>query len=281
MGPARNFLIHLRLPFQLVLAPFMLFGAAIANGTLGWRFALGFVVLHVAFYGGTTAFNSHYDRDEGPIGGLERPPPPGAWLLPGSLLLQGVGLAAALVVGARFAAVCAVFALLGVAYSHPALRLKGKPLASWATVMTGQGALGAIAGIVAVDDARPGADLTAGVVASAYIVGALYPLSQVFQIDEDTRRGDRTVAIMLGRKGTPRAATALFTLGAAVMAWGALAAGRLLDAALFAAAPLPLGLATSWACGGSSNRAVFRRVAAFQVVASTVFGGYALARIVL
>jgi 1,4-dihydroxy-2-naphthoate octaprenyltransferase len=282
MSPAKNFFIHLRLPFQALLAPFMLFGAALAAGhAVTWRFALAFVVLHVCFYGGTTAFNSHYDKDEGPIGGLEAPPPPGRWLLPGSLVLQAIGLALAFAVGLHFALVCTTFAILGVLYSHPLTRFKGKPWPSWLTVMIGQGALGAIAGVTAVDDARITPELAFGVAAAAAIVGAIYPLSQVFQIDEDTRRGDRTVAMMLGRTGTPRVAAALFALGCALMALAAFRADRRIDAALFAAAPVPLALGAAWACRAAGDRAVFRRVALFQICASSAFGAYALTRLAL
>jgi 4-hydroxybenzoate polyprenyltransferase len=281
MGPAKNFLIHLRLPFQALLAPFMLFGAALAAGRITWRFGVAFVVLHVAFYGGTTAFNSHYDKDEGPIGGLEAPPPPGRWLLPGSLLLQGVGLVLAAFVGLPFLAVCAAFAILGVLYSHPLTRLKGKPWPSWLTVMIGQGALGAVAGVTAVDEPHVTSELAFGVLAAAAIVGAIYPLSQVFQIDEDTRRGDRTVAMMLGRAGTPRVAALLFGIGSVLMAIAAWRAGRVVDAALFAAAPVPLTLGAVWACRPTTDRAVFRRVAVFQIFASSAFGLYAIARLAL
>lgn len=280
-NPGKNFLIHLRLPFQALLTPFMLFGAALARGLVTWRFGLAFVVLHVCFYGGTTAFNSHYDKDEGPIGGLEAPPPAGTWLLPGSLILQAIGLALALVVGVAFFGVCVVFAILGVLYSHPATRFKGKPWPSWLTVMVGQGALGAIAGVTAVEHPAVSGELAFGVAAAAAIVGAIYPLSQIFQIDEDERRGDRTVAMMLGRKGTPRTAALLFTIGCLLMAIAAVRAGRLIDAALFVGAPVPLALGSSWACRGKGDRAVFRRVALFQIFASSAFGLYAVARLAL
>jgi len=281
MSPAKNFLIHLRLPFQALLAPFMLFGAALSGGRPTARFVLAFVVLHVCFYGGTTAFNSHYDKDEGPIGGLEAPPPPGRWLLPGSLILQAIGLVVAAFVGVGFLAVCAAFAVLGVLYSHPLTRFKGKPWPSWFTVMIGQGALGAIAGVAAVDAPHFTVELGLGVAAAAAIVGAIYPLSQVFQIDEDARRGDRTVAMMLGRAGTPRVAGLLFAIGSALMAVAAWRMGRMVDAALFAAAPFPLTFGVAWACRPSGDRAVFRRVALFQILASSAFGVYALARLLL
>ncbi|MDB4943654.1 MAG: hypothetical protein JWP97_3188 [Labilithrix sp.] len=279
MSPAKNFLVHLRLPFQALLAPFMLFGAALAEGTPTWRFGLAFFVLHVCFYGGTTAFNSHYDKDEGPIGGLENPPPAGTWLLPGSLVLQGMGLLLAPVVSRSFFVVCLAFGVLGVMYSHPSVRLKGKPWPSWLTVILGQGALGAIAGVTAVENPILSAELACGVLAAAAIVGAIYPLSQVFQIDEDARRGDRTVAMMLGRPNVASVAAALFAIGSLFMAAGALAAHRYVELALFVAAPVPLALGARWACRPAGDRQVFRRVARFQIAASSAFGIYALVRL--
>ena len=272
---ARNFLVHLRLPFQLLLAPFMMFGAALANGRISWRFVLAFAVLHIAFYGGTTAFNSHYDKDEGPIGGLEAPPPAGPWLLPGSLILQAVGLVLALAVNVRFFEIGVAFVILGAMYSHPSVRLKGKPIGSWLTVMFGQGALGALAGFVSVNDARPGRDAAFGIVAASLIVGGLYPVTQIFQLEEDEKRGDRTVAMMLGRRGTPFASSVLFVVGCGLMAYGA---ERPIERWLFTLAPFVLVPGAFWCCRAPDNRSSFRRVASFQIVASSAFAIYAIAR---
>jgi hypothetical protein len=145
----KNFVVHLRLPFQLALAPFMLWGAALARTAISVRFVVGLVVTLVCFYGGTTAYNTHYDRDEGPVGGLAHPPRAGPWLLPGSLLLQAFGLAVAARVGTEFFVACLAFAILGVLYSHPTSRWKGNPWLSWLVVMGGQGAIGTAAGVVA------------------------------------------------------------------------------------------------------------------------------------
>jgi len=79
----------------------------------GWRLAPAFFAFHFLLYTGITAFNSYYDRDEGPVGGLEHPPPIHQALLPLSLLLQAAGLARAAFVGAWFAGIYLVFVALG------------------------------------------------------------------------------------------------------------------------------------------------------------------------
>ncbi len=275
----KNFLIHLRLPYQLTLAPFMVWGAALAKAPVSMRFAVGFAVLHICFYGGTTAYNSHYDRDQGPVGGLAKPPPPGPWLLPGSLALQGLGLAIAAWVGWRFFAVCLVYGVLGVLYSNPRTRWKGKPLLSWAAVMFGQGVLGSAAGVVIDSDARVSPHVVWGLFAAAALVGALYPLTQLFQTEEDRARGDRTAAMMLGRRGTCTAAIVLSALGAACAAASAHAAGRAVDAWLLATAVVPMALGALWVCARADASTQYRRISRFQIGAGASFGVYAVLRL--
>ena len=278
MHPAKNFLIHLRLPFQLILAPFMLFGVALSRGHIEvGRFTLAFVVLHVCIYGGTTAYNTHYDKDEGPVGGMENPPPAGPWLLSGGIAIQLAGLVLALFVSAWFFATCFLFALLGVLYSRPVPRLKGKPWPSLFTVMVGQGMLGAIAGACAASQASFDRQLAWGVAGASLLVGGLYPISQVFQMKEDAARGDHTLALLLGRAGTLRLAAGLFTAGSVCLAISASVADRRTEAIAFALAPLPLIALARWACAPDANG--FRRVTALQVGAALSFGAYAAARI--
>ena len=275
---ARNFVVHLRLPFQLTLAPFMLWGAAVSHARLSARFGLAFVVLQVCFYGGTTAFNSHYDRDEGPVGGLETPPPPGPWLLPGSLALQGLGLGLAALIDARLFTVYLVYAVLGVLYSHPSTRWKARPYASWAVVMFGQGALAALAGVVAGRGVVTPA-VVWGLGGAAAFVGALYPLTQLFQVAEDTARGDVTAAIALGRRGACAASIVLSLIGAACLSRSAQLAGRPLDAMLLALAGLPMTLGASWVCRPVAPRTVFRRISVVQLGAGAGFGLYTVFRL--
>lgn len=277
---AANFLIHLRLPFQLVLAPFMLWGAALAHARISARFVVAFVVLHVCFYGGTTAYNSHYDRDEGPVGGLENPPPAGPWLLPGSLVLQGFGLIAAAGVSDGFLLVCIAFAILGVLYSHPRTRLKASPWASWLLVMIGQGGLGTLAGVVSDRHARWSPEITYGVLAAIALVGALYPLTQLFQTEEDGKRGDRTVAITLGRQGVARAAAALSSIGSLFAAFSAKSGGRPVEAVLLGGIAVPMIVGALWVCAPDESKTIYRRISFVQIAAGAAFGLYAVARLI-
>ena len=194
-------LVHLRLPFQLLLAPVFLWGLVLAGGGLTVPALLGFLAFHVFLYGGATAFNSYYDRDSGPVGGLERPPPVVPALLPFSLAMKAVGWLLASAVNGAFFLLYAGFALLSFAYSHPGVRLKARPWPSLLTVAIGQGLLAYLGAWAAArgELASAWSPLGAlGGVAATLLVLGFYPLTQLFQLDEDRARGDRTAVVAWG-----------------------------------------------------------------------------------
>src|SRR5579862_1901044 len=197
----RDLFLHLRLGFALVLAPLFLWGYYLAGGTWDATFWYGFIAFHVFLYGGANAYNSYYDRDEGPIGGLaSRPAVTGARCYPG-VLAKTAGLLLALLVNRTFVLLYAAFLLLSIAYSHPAVRWKANPWASIATVGCGQGLLGFAAGWAAAAPGLEGLGQASGLLgmgSAVLLTIGFYPLSQVYQLAADEQRGDRTLALVLG-----------------------------------------------------------------------------------
>jgi len=216
----RNVLVHLRLHFQLLLAPVFLWGWLIAGGGLSWSVVLAFVSLHVFLYAGATAFNSYYDRDQGPVGGLERPPPVEPALLPVSLGMKLFGALLAALVNQSFLVVYVLFALLSLAYSHPRVRLKASTWGSVLTVAIGQGVLAFLGAWSAVRGELWSAVIVEGglgALAAALLILAVYPLTQLYRVDEDRARGDRTVAVAWGARGCFLFADVFLVLGGALM----------------------------------------------------------------
>jgi 4-hydroxybenzoate polyprenyltransferase len=208
--------IHLRLHFQALLAPIFLWGLVLTAARPDWRTWVVFVAYHVFLYGGATAFNSAYDRDSGPVGGLRHPPPVDPFLLPWSLGILVVGLFLSLV-RPWSALLYFPVLLLALAYSHPAVRLKARPWASLLTIAIGQGVLPFLAGWLAVP--QPSGDwhlalLAAG--SAAFVAIAFYPLTQLYQVEEDRQRGDRTVAVVLGADRSFTLSTVLLVAAAAL-----------------------------------------------------------------
>ena len=213
--------IHLRLHFQLLLAPIFLWGFYLAGGAFSLDFWLAFVAFHVFLYGGTTAFNSYYDRDEGPVGGLENPPPVDAMLLPFALVMQAIGAALTVFVnGPVFVAYLLIFAM-GAAYSHPRIRLKARPIGGLLTVAIGQGLLAALAGWFTAQPAL--ASITAlgwvGITGVTLVTTGFYPITQIYQIDEDLARGDLTFAAWAGPQGAFAFAIVLQAIALPMLFW--------------------------------------------------------------
>ena len=268
----RTLVVHLRLPFQLLLAPVFLWGALLGGGGglgaggLGWTAGLAFVVFHVFLYGGATAFNSYYDRDEGPVGGLERPPGVVPALLPFALAVKGTGWALAGLVNPAFFVVYGGFAALSLAYSHPRVRWKARPVASLAVVGAGQGVLAFLGGWAAVRGevaSAAGPVGVSGALAAALLVLGFYPLTQLYQLDEDRARGDRTVAVAWGPAACFRWALGCQALGGLAMVVLLAARYEAVDAALVGAGLLAQLLAlASWARSFDADRILdnYRRV---------------------
>src|SRR3978361_922234 len=124
----RSLFVHLRLHFQLLLAPVFLWGWLVAGGGFSPAVLLGFISLHAFLYSGATAFNSYFDRDVVPVGGLEHPPPVASALLPFSIAVQAIGWLLAWFVNVPFWLAYGVFAVLSFAYSHPKIRWKAHTL---------------------------------------------------------------------------------------------------------------------------------------------------------
>jgi 1,4-dihydroxy-2-naphthoate octaprenyltransferase len=234
-GALRAYLPHLRLPFQLTLAPIFLWGALLSGGGWGWETVAAFVSLHLFLYPAATAFNSAYDKDEGPVGGLEAPPPVPPGLLGFSLALGGVGILFAVPAGSAFLILYALAAGWTAAYSHPATRWKAGPVSSVLAIGLGQGVVGFAAGWAAaapLDFADP--LLLAGAASAALTAVGLYPATQVFQVEEDRARGDRTLAVTLGPASALRLGALLLLAAAALSAWAANARFGLPDGAAVA-----------------------------------------------
>jgi 4-hydroxybenzoate polyprenyltransferase len=231
LGRHLDYLLHLRPAEWPIMAAHTAVGYLLAVGlpgaAAGERLApaLSGLLLWVAcLNGGTLALNSAFDRDEGDVAYLRRPPPPPRYLAAFSIALMGAGQILAFQLAAPYPMLYAVCFVLSLAYSVPPLRLKAVAGADWLINMWGFGTLTPAAGWaatgIAVDPAR-------GLVLLAFcpLFAALYPLTQLYQVEEDTRRGDRTLACVLGVRRSLSAALAAAVLAFAIFAAAGLRAG--------------------------------------------------------
>ena len=204
LGSRLDYLLHLRPAEWPIMAAHTVLGYLLAVGLTGagrgiWLgdAALGVFLWVVCLNGGTLALNSAFDRDEGDIAYLKRPPPAPRHLAVFSLGLMTAGQLLALALPAQFAAVYAVCFVLSILYSVPPFRLKSVAGADWLINMWGFGTLTPYAGWATTGLPLDG---TRALVLLGFcpLFAALYPLTQLYQLEEDSRRGDRTFALVLG-----------------------------------------------------------------------------------
>ncbi|WP_020401722.1 UbiA family prenyltransferase [Gracilimonas tropica] len=216
-----NFLIHLRLHYQFFILSGGYLLSALFIGEVNWeQFWLQFLNVHVLLFGGATAYNSWWDKDEGPIGGLKSPPKMQRWMWPVSMGTQYVGLVWAISVNWNFAVIYAVSMLFFWLYSTPLARWKGKPLLSLVAIGVSTGTNSFLMGFLAAGGFPITFFEDAIAIGVAFVLLSLYPVSQVFQTEEDAARDDHTFAVRFGLIGVKRLFLVFFPIGSAILGWG-------------------------------------------------------------
>lgn len=213
-GSAFDYLLHLRPAEWPIMAAHTVLGYFLAVGVTGVLAGVALVpaftglLLWVVFLnGGTLAINSAYDRDEGDIGYLKSPPPVPRHLALVSFLLMALGQLLALRLPRGFAIAYGACFAMSLLYSVPPIRLKAVAGLDWVINMVGFGTLTPYAGYAATG--RPVTAAHALVLLSFLpLFGSLYPLTQLYQFEEDRQRGDRTLALILGMRRSLQVAIA-------------------------------------------------------------------------
>jgi 4-hydroxybenzoate polyprenyltransferase len=231
LGSRLDYLLHLRPAEWPIMAAHTTVGYLLAVGlggaARGERLGpalLGLVLWVGRLNGGTLALNSAFDRDEGDIAYLRNPPPPPRRLAAFAMLLMASGQLAALALPPAYQAAYAVCFVLSVLYSVPPIRLKAVAGADWLINMVGFGTLTPFAGWAATGRPLETADAIV-LLAFCPLFAALYPLTQLYQLEEDARRGDRTLALILGARRSLDAAITTAIAAFALFAWAGIRSG--------------------------------------------------------
>ena len=203
--------LHLRLPFSVYLLPICLFAFTLPPGVTSWvRAVVVLFIIHVLVYPAANTFNSYYDKDEGSVNGIEAPPPVDGTLFWVSMGLEALALLAGVFINGAFLVFILLYGLFMKAYSHPAIRIKKRPVASWLLISTFQGGFVFLMTYMTLHDMSlwelfvmpKEIGLWLGTLISTLNILALYPVTQVYQHAEDASRGDLTISRLLGVRGT-------------------------------------------------------------------------------
>lgn len=184
-----------------------------------WHAVGIFFALHLFIYPASNGYNSYIDQDEGPIGGLERPPKSSKNLFWAAMIFDILGLGIALIIDWQAFLLILGYMLASRAYSSPQLRLKGLPIIGFLTVIVFQGA-GTFAMVYLGVGHDSWLELSGHwpiLIGSSLLIAGVYPLTQVYQHEEDAAAGDRTISLLLGYKGTFIFSMIMFMLAAGMV----------------------------------------------------------------
>jgi len=204
LGIDKNTIKLLRIPFSYFLMPVFFFALSQVQN-INWANALlCFVILHLFIYPASNGYNSFMDEDETPIGGLEKPPKPTKQLFYISLMFDIVGLSLAFFVGLNFFFCVLAYMIASRSYSYKGIRLKKYPILGFLTVVLFQGAFTFWMVFTGVSDNEVAWNLNLKLVlvACIFLIGGVYPLTQIYQHEADLASGDITISLKLGKQGT-------------------------------------------------------------------------------
>lgn len=240
----KSTILHLRIPFSFFLLPVFLFATAVSHTAIDLDFILIIVILHLLVYPASNGYNSYFDKDKSSIGGLKHPPKVTTELYWTALAIDGIALTASLFISLPFALMVLVYGLISKAYSHPSIRLKKFPFYGWLAAGFFQGYFTFLMVYLGLQDISffelfSWAIQFPAILSSLLLFGS-YPMTQVYQHDEDLSRGDMTISLKLGILGTFHFTMAFFTFAVAGFWMYFLRGDMLQEALLFQLLLLPV-----------------------------------------
>ena len=180
---------------------------------------LVFVILHLLLYPASNGYNSFMDQDTSPIGGLKNPLQPTKQLFFVTVIMDIVSIALSFVISSVFAIGIFFYILASRAYSYRKIRLKKFPIIGYLTVIIFQGA---VTFFLVFHGSSSNHSLQVPVlamIAASLLIGGFYPLTQIYQHEEDKKDDVITISFLLGYQGTFVFTGIVYALGFIVLAW--------------------------------------------------------------
>jgi 1,4-dihydroxy-2-naphthoate octaprenyltransferase len=176
-----------------------------------------FIIIHFFLYPASNGYNSYFDKDEKSIGVLKNPPPVKKGLYHLAIFLDVIAVIMGyLMINITFSIMLLIYGLVSKAYSHPSVRLKKYPVISWLITGLFQGIFSFIMCYVGINKFDFITSMNPMVIfagaATTLMLWANYPMTQIYQHEEDAKHGDTTMSMLLGIKGTFYFVGSLFTI---------------------------------------------------------------------
>jgi 1,4-dihydroxy-2-naphthoate polyprenyltransferase len=208
----------LRFPFSLFLSPLYFFALAQVPHIHWVNAALIFFILHILVYPASNGYNSYMDRDTGSIGGLENPPPPSKQLFITTIVLDTAAILLSFFISLWFAAMILIYIGASKAYSYRGIRLKKFPFIGYLVVIIVQGGLTFWLVYYGSNFDNTFFVPWQGIAICSLLIGGFYPLTQIYQHQQDLDDGVQSISYKLGYVGTFIFCAVVYTFAWIIMA---------------------------------------------------------------
>ena len=209
----------LRFHFSIFLMPVYWFALSQLSD-INWNNAiLIFIILHLLVYPASNGYNSYMDRDTTPVGGLKNPMQPTKLLFYTTLFMDAVALLLSFTISPVFVVGIFFYILASRAYSYRKIRLKKYPVIGYLTVVVFQGAVTFFLVFSGSSSNHLEQIPVLAMVASSLLIGGFYPLTQIYQHQEDYADGVVTISYLLGYKGTFIFTGIVYALAFVTLGW--------------------------------------------------------------
>ena len=209
----------LRFHFSFFLMPLYWFALSQVTVINIFHALLIFFILQVLIYPASNGYNSYMDRDTESIGGIKNPKQPTRQLFYTTILMDALAILLSLFISIYFFGGILLFIAASRAYSYRGIRLKQYPFIGYLTVIIFQGGL--IYFIVkhgcSQDKMLPHS--WSAMIGSSLLIGAFYPLTQIYQHQQDAADGVESISARLGYRGTFIFTAIVFILSMTSLAW--------------------------------------------------------------
>jgi 1,4-dihydroxy-2-naphthoate octaprenyltransferase len=161
-----------------------------------------FIILHLLVYPASNGYNSYMDRDTESVGGIKNPMLPTKQLFYATLLLDAFAIVLSCFISLFFVMGILAYILASRAYSYRGIRLKRYPVIGYLTVIIFQGAVTFFLVMHGSNTSKALAVPLPAMIAASLLIGGFYPLTQIYQHQQDKDDGVTTLSSLLGYKGT-------------------------------------------------------------------------------
>lgn len=209
----------LRFHFSFFLMPVYWFALSQVKN-INWPDAvLVFIILHLLVYPASNGYNSYMDRDTSPVGGIKNPMQPTKQLFFVTVVMDVVAILISFIISPVFSIGIFFYILASRAYSYRKIRLKKYPVAGYLTVIIFQGAVTFFLVYHGSSGNHTVQIPVVAMIASALLIGGFYPLTQIYQHEDDKKDGVISMSYFLGYSGTFIFTGIVYAFAFIVLAW--------------------------------------------------------------